>query len=246
MKIAVICAMEEELAPFRINSEVTSREVMGKTVIEHAVREGRELLLVESGIGKVNAAVATTLVADRHRPDLIINTGSTGAFDAALKVGDVVIPTSYIYGDVDATCFGYAWGQMPQMPPSYEIDAAWLERLRVIAQEEQGNLPYRLDFGLALTLDSFMSEGERVQGILEKLPDTKVSDMEGLAIVEVGQRYEIPVIAVKSVSDIAGHGAESADSFDENVELAGRHAVHFTEFLLRSLGCEEAAAEPQA
>ncbi|OWR29962.1 5'-methylthioadenosine/S-adenosylhomocysteine nucleosidase [Saccharibacillus sp. O23] len=240
MKIAVICAMEEEIAPLRERSSIGAREVTGKTIIEHAIWEGEELLLVECGIGKANAAVGAALLADRHRPDLIINSGSAGAFDPSLAVGDVVVPTTYVYGDVDATCFGYAWGQMPQMPAAYDIDEAWLGRLRGIAREQAHALPYRIDFGLALTLDSFMSDGDRVQGILAQQPETKVSDMEGLAIVEVGQRYGIPVVAVKAVSDIAGHGAESADSFDENVDLAGRHAVQFTELLIRAARGERA------
>ncbi|OWA33396.1 5'-methylthioadenosine nucleosidase [Saccharibacillus sp. O16] len=242
MRIAVICAMEEEIAALREQAVVSQREVVGKTVIEHTLWEGQELLLVECGIGKANAAVGAALVADRHHPDLIINSGSAGAFDPALAVGDVVIPTTYIYGDVDATCFGYAWGQMPQMPAVYDIDDSWLKRLRTIAQEQSASLPYHLRFGLALTLDSFMSDGDRVREILKQQPETQVSDMEGLAIVEVGQRYGIPVVAVKAVSDIAGHGAESADSFDANVELAGRHAVHFTEFLIRAARAEHSGS----
>lgn len=240
MRIAVICAMEEEIASLRERSVIGAREVTGKTIIEHAIWEGQELLLVECGIGKANAAVGAALLAERHRPDLIINSGSAGAFDPSFSVGDVVVPTTYVYGDVDATCFGYAWGQMPQMPAAYEIDETWLRRVREIVRDQADTLPYRIDFGLALTLDSFMSDGERVQGILDQQPDTKVSDMEGLAIVEVGQRYGIPVIAVKAVSDIAGHGAESADSFDENVELAGRHAVQVTELLIRAARAEQA------
>lgn len=240
MKIAVICAMEEEIAALRERSQIGAREVTGKTIIEHAIWEDQELLLVECGIGKANAAVGAALLAERHRPDLILNSGSAGAFDPSLSVGDVVVPTTYVYGDVDATCFGYAWGQMPQMPAAYEVDETWLRRVREIVRDRADSLPYRIEFGLALTLDSFMSDGDRVQGILDQQPDTKVSDMEGLAIVEVGQRYGIPVIAVKAVSDMAGHGAESADSFDENVELAGRHAVQVTELLIRAARAEHA------
>lgn len=62
------------------------------------------MILVESGIGKVNAAVAATLVIERCKPDVIINTGTSGAFAAGLNVSDVIVATQYVYGDVDATC----------------------------------------------------------------------------------------------------------------------------------------------
>ncbi|AZS13868.1 5'-methylthioadenosine/adenosylhomocysteine nucleosidase [Paenibacillus lutimineralis] len=231
MRIAIITAMEEEMAPFRSQALITSKTQVGKVIIEEATYRGQPLVLVESGIGKVNAAVATTLLIERHQPDLILNSGSAGAFGAGLSVGDVVVATQYIYGDVDATCFGYEPGQVPQMPAKYDLDAVWLDRAKGVAAAAE--LPYSLDFGLVLTLDSFMSEAERVEGIKSTFPAVKVSDMEGLGIVQAAAQYGIPVLAVKAVSDIAGHGAVTANSFDDNLDDVATHAAHFTDLLVQ-------------
>ncbi|WP_018758997.1 5'-methylthioadenosine/adenosylhomocysteine nucleosidase [Paenibacillus terrigena] len=233
MRIAIITAMEEEMAPFRSESRITSRSQVGKVIVEEAIYRDRPLILVESGIGKVNAAVAVTLLIERYQPDLIINAGSSGAFAEGLKVGDVVVATQYRYGDVDATCFGYEHGQVPQMPAKYDLNSDWVDVARQAAAEAE--LPYALDFGLVLTLDSFMSESERVEWIKSTFPTVKVSDMEGLAIVQAAAQYGIPVIAVKAVSDITGHGADSADSFDNNLDDVAKHAAHFTELLVQQI-----------
>lgn len=233
MRIAIITAMEEEITPFRSQAQITARTQVGKVIIEEAVYRGKALILVESGIGKVNAAVATTLLIERYQPDLILNSGSAGAFGAGLSVGNVVVATQYIYGDVDATCFGYEPGQVPQMPASYDLDAVLLDQARRVAAAAE--LQYSLDFGLVLTLDSFMSEPERVEGIKSTFPAAKVSDMEGLGIVQAAAQYGIPVLAVKAVSDIAGHGGVTANSFDDNLDAVAAHAAHFTDLLIQHL-----------
>ncbi|GGH11510.1 5'-methylthioadenosine/adenosylhomocysteine nucleosidase [Paenibacillus segetis] len=233
MRIAIITAMEEEMAPFRSQSQIKVKTQVGKVIIEEVIYRGEPLILVESGIGKVNAAIATTLLIERYKPDLIINSGSAGAFAAGLSVGDVIVATQYVYGDVDATCFGYEPGQVPQMPAKYELNAAWLDMARQTATA--ADLPYFLDFGLVLTLDSFMSESERVEGIKSTFPSVKVSDMEGLGIVQAAAQYGIPVLAVKAVSDIAGHGSVTANSFDDNLDVAAEHAAHYTKLLVQQI-----------
>lgn len=239
MKIALICAMEEEIAPLRNKVKVLKKTVIGKTIIEEVQLDGlekHELILVESGIGKVNAAVAATIVIERYTPDLLLNSGSAGGFDKELQVGDVVIPDFYTYGDVDATCFGYERGQVPQMQSGYPIDANWLDQVKAIYEQARHDISHKVDFGLALTLDSFMSDDEKVADIYTHFPSTKVSDMEGLAIIQAADQYGIPVIAIKAVSDIVGHGQESADSFDNNLWFAAERSIHFTQILLHKLG----------
>jgi adenosylhomocysteine nucleosidase len=207
---------------------------VGKVIVEEAIYRDQPIILVESGIGKVNAAVAVTLLIERYKPDLIINSGSSGAFADGLKVGDVVVATQYRYGDVDATCFGYEHGQVPQMPVKYDLDEEWVDLARQAAAVAD-KLPYSLDFGLVLTLDSFMSESERVEWIKSTFPSVKVSDMEGLAIVQAAAQYGIPVLAIKAVSDITGHGGDTADSFDDNLDDVAKHAAHFTELLVQQI-----------
>src|SRR5699024_8844645 len=77
---------------------------------------GIEVVVLKSGIGKVNAAIATTLVIERYNPRAIINTGSAGGFQHDLHVGDVVITTDLVQHDVDVTAFNYVHGQVPGLP----------------------------------------------------------------------------------------------------------------------------------
>lgn len=223
MRIAIITAMEEEMAPFRSQSQITVKTQVGKVIIEEVMYRDEPLILVESGIGKVNAAVAATLLIERYKPDLIINSGSAGAFASGLSVGDVIVATQYVYGDVDATCFGYEPGQVPQMPVKYDMNAAWLDMARQAATAT--DLPYFLDFGLVLTLDSFMSESERVEGI----KSTWAGHCTGRSAIWN------PLLAVKAVSDIAGHGSVTANSFDNNLDVAAKHAAHFTKLLVQQI-----------
>ncbi|TVY04246.1 5'-methylthioadenosine/adenosylhomocysteine nucleosidase [Cohnella terricola] len=233
MKIAFIAAMAQEIGPLRAKASLLNKVRIGKTTIEEAVLDEQPLLLVESGIGKVNAAVATTILIERHRPELIINIGSAGAFDRKLNVGDVVVATEFKYGDVDATNFGYAKGQVPQMPAAYPLAARWVDFvLHTIANHK---FSYAVDHGLVLTLDSFMSSQRRVEQTLHDFPTVKVSDMEGLAIVQAADQYGIPVIGIKAVSDHAGEEEGSTASFTENLHYAADTSSHFAELLLRQL-----------
>ena len=81
--------------------------------------ENHEVVLVKSGIGKVNAAMATTLLLQTFKPDVVLNTGSAGGFLETLEVGTVVISDEVRHHDVDVTVFGYEHGQVPGLPAAY-------------------------------------------------------------------------------------------------------------------------------
>lgn len=115
MKIGIIGAMEEEI--LLLKSKMSNKKEWTEAkadFIEGQIGEV-EVVLVRCGIGKVNAALTTTLLLAKHDIDLIVNTGSAGGIGAGLHVGDVVIASEMAYHDVDATVFGYSIGQVPQM-----------------------------------------------------------------------------------------------------------------------------------
>lgn len=92
-----------------------SRFIQGKL-------EGKEVVLLKSGIGKVNAAMATTILHERYQPTAVINTGSAGGLDTSLSIGDIVISDRVVHHDVDVTAFDYQYGQIPSMPLYFESD----------------------------------------------------------------------------------------------------------------------------
>src|SRR6476620_6944191 len=99
MKIAIIGAMEEEVLLLREKLENREQEVIAGSEFTKGMYNGVEVVLLKSGIGKVNAALSTTLLLDRYKPDYVINTGSAGGFHPSLNVGDVVISSEVRHND---------------------------------------------------------------------------------------------------------------------------------------------------
>ena len=218
MKIAIVAAMKEELHPFE-EHYVPRQEVFSKGPIR-ILEVHENLYLVQSGIGKANAAATAAWLCDKVQPELIINTGTTGSFNEDFSLADVIVSTKFGYSDVDATGFDYTWGQVPQMPESYPVDSELKERVVRILQERITE--FGIHSGFIATSDSFMSSIETVQNIRKHLPDIVASDMESTPLVQVAYFYDIPVLNIRGVSDHVG--GEAPDTFEATLELASRHA----------------------
>lgn len=218
-KIGIIGAMEEETRILLQSLEQSeTKEIAGSTYLSGVI-DDVPVTLVQSGIGKVNAAVATTILLHEFKTDVVINTGSAGAIATGLKIGDVVLSNRLAYHDADARVFGYDMGQIPQMPPAYEADA---ELVRVMNQAaEQAGLQTLT--GEIVTGDSFVSARESLQTIKEHFPDALVTEMEGAAIAQVCWRFNVPFVVVRAVSDSADE--EASVNFDEFIVEAGRKSA---------------------
>lgn len=111
MKIGIIAAMEEELKLLVENLDnKTEHDVLGNTYYEGKLGN-HQVVLVQSGIGKVMSAMSVAILSDHFGVDVVINTGSAGAVAPGLKIGDVVVADKLVYHDVDVTAFGYDYGQ---------------------------------------------------------------------------------------------------------------------------------------
>ncbi|WP_035445079.1 5'-methylthioadenosine/adenosylhomocysteine nucleosidase [Atopococcus tabaci] len=218
-KIGIIGAMEEETRILLQSLEQSeTKEIAGSTYLSGVI-DDVPVTLVQSGIGKVNAAVATTILLHEFKTDVVINTGSAGAIGTGLKIGDVVLSNRLAYHDADARVFGYDMGQIPQMPPAYEADAE-LVRVMNQAAEEAG---LQTLTGEIVTGDSFVSARESLQAIKEYFPDALVTEMEGAAIAQVCWRFNVPFVVVRAVSDSADE--EAGVNFDEFIVEAGRKSA---------------------
>ncbi len=134
MKFGIICAMEEELKTLRealVNEKVVA--IKDITFYDGTIDQ-QEVVLVQSGIGKVQAGMTTALMITNFDVDVVINSGSAGGIGAGLAVGDVVVATKTAYHDVDATAFDYEYGQLPQQPLYYETDANWVKQIMAAAR----------------------------------------------------------------------------------------------------------------
>ncbi|MGE7836892.1 5'-methylthioadenosine/S-adenosylhomocysteine nucleosidase [Viridibacillus arvi] len=225
MKIAVIGAMEEEVELLRATLENTTSTTIANSEYTTGTYKGHEVILLKSGIGKVNAGMSTTILLHQFKPDVVINTGSAGGFDENLEVGAVVISDEVRHHDVDATIFGYEMGQVPQMPAAFKSD----EKLRKVAEEAVAELgEHQFATGLISTGDSFMNDPERVALVRSHFPQMKAAEMEAAAVAQVCHQFGTPFVVIRALSDIAGK--ESNVSFEEFLPVAAKHS---TEIVLR-------------
>jgi len=230
MKIAIIGAMEEEVEILRNKMEEVQQETIAGCEFNIGKLHGTDVVLLKSGIGKVNAAMSTAILLEKYTPDVVINTGSAGGFSPELKVGDVVISTDVVHHDVDVTIFGYAYGQVPQLPPTFKAD----EKLIAVAEEAAKKIEkVQVVKGLIATGDSFMNDSKRVEFVRGKFPELQASEMEAAAIAQVAYQFGVPFIIIRALSDIAGK--ESNISFEAFLETAAIHSSQLVENIVQQL-----------
>ena len=194
----VVAAMEEEIAPYEQRADhLAHRRNVGSARSVVATIGGRQLLLIRSGVGAVNAVTATTLAIHAVRTTLVVSTGSAGGLGQYVRVGDVVVGNDHAFADADATAFGYVRGQIPAMPASYPGTPMIVERAR--------NRPGVL-VGQMISGDSFI-DGRTVNTYRGYFPDALTADMETTAIAQTCHAFDIPYVAVRGVSDLCGPDA---------------------------------------
>lgn len=230
MKVAIIGAMEEEVAILREKIENRNDTTVANCEFYTGTLHGVDVILLKSGIGKVNAAMSTTILLERFQPDVVINTGSAGGFLASLNVGDIVISTEVAHHDVDVTAFGYAYGQVPGLPARYASD----EKLINIAEKSAANIrDVQVAKGLIATGDSFMHDPARVEFVRTQFPELCAVEMEAAAIAQVCHQFGVPFVVIRALSDIAGK--ESNVSFEQFLHKAALHSSELVQAMVNEL-----------
>ncbi|WP_102026946.1 5'-methylthioadenosine/S-adenosylhomocysteine nucleosidase [Salirhabdus sp. Marseille-P4669] len=219
MIVGIIGAMDEEIELLKSSMEIEKEETIAGSIFIKGTLKGQPVVLLKSGIGKVNAAMSTTILHERFSPDYVINTGSAGGFAAELNVGDLVISEKIVHHDVDVTAFDYDYGQVPKLPTYYEGDTKLISLAINVAKQMDVNTVT----GLIATGDSFMSDQDRVNFVREKFPDLKAAEMEAAAIAQVCYQYKTPFVIIRALSDIAGK--DSSVSFDQFLDTAAKNAA---------------------
>lgn len=220
MKIGVIGAMAQEVELLKEKLEgCQTWSKAGATFYQGRIGN-HEVIVVQSGIGKVLASITTSLLIQQYGVELVINTGSAGGIGQGLAVGDIVIADQLAYHDVDATVFGYAYGQVPGgMPLYYAAHQDFAALMNQAAKETQ----HQVKSGLIVTGDSFIADPERLSEILNHFPEALACEMEGAAIAQTALQFDVPCLVVRAMSDTADHDATV--SFDEFIELAGKRSA---------------------
>lgn len=217
MKIGIIGAMEQEVAILK--SQLANCETYQKAgcTFYTGTLNGADVVLLQSGIGKVAAAVGTAVLLEVFQPDVVLNTGSAGGFDSSLNVGDVVISTEVRYHDADVTAFGYEIGQMAQQPAAFQSD----EKLMAVAEKALATMgDIHAVRGLICTGDAFVCSADKQAFIREHFPSVVAVEMEAAAIAQACHQFNVPFVVVRAISDVADK--ESPMSFEEFLPLAAK------------------------
>ncbi|MDE8744622.1 5'-methylthioadenosine/S-adenosylhomocysteine nucleosidase [Pectobacterium polaris] len=229
MKVGIIGAMEQEVTLLR--DRIENRQTFQRAGCEIYTGQinGVDVALLKSGIGKVSAALGTTLLLEHSEPDVVINTGSAGGLAPTLNVGDIVVSDEVRYHDADVTAFGYEPGQMAGCPAAFLAD----EKLITLAQEVIAELQLNAVRGLVVSGDAFINGAEPLARIRTTFPKAIAVEMEATAIAHVCHQFAVPFVVVRAISDVADKASHL--SFDEFLSVAAQQSTRMVEAILAKL-----------
>lgn len=232
MKIGIIGAMEVEVDYLKaqMKDRVTTK------IADMAFCEGHlggvSVVVVRSGVGKVNAAACMQVLATRFGVDGVINTGVAGSLDGRLDVGDILVSTDAVYYDVDVTVFGYRLGEVPEMG-IYNFRAD--ERLRAAAVAAVAAAAPEVSCieGRVASGDRFVRDSQ-TKASIRKTSGASCCEMEGCAIAQVAWLNHVPFVIVRAISDKAD--GSDIDDYPTFEKVAARHCAQIVEHMLATMG----------
>ncbi|MFD1261349.1 5'-methylthioadenosine/adenosylhomocysteine nucleosidase [Entomomonas asaccharolytica] len=229
--IAIIGAMAEEvealvsyLTEAALYEKLSSVYYLGKLV-------DKEVVVFQSGVGKVGAALSTAYVLEHFSPKFVINIGSAGGFDPKLSVGDVVISSEVRYHDVDVTLVGCEYGQIPNMPAAFEANKQLVEVAQNVVQQHSN---HKAMTGLICTGDCFMSDKAVVKLVRNRFPEMIAADMEAAAVGHTCYLYDCPFVVIRAISDVVDQPDNKIDFFSF-LQIAARNSADIVANMVKQL-----------
>lgn len=214
--IGIIGAMDSEVASLCDKLENAEQLFIGNLEFHKGKLNGKDAVIVKSGIGKVNAALCAQTLIIKFNVSCIINTGIAGATGGKLSIFDFVVSEEAVYHDVDTTAFGYKIGQLPGMPETFKADAKLVEKAITAFHSTEYAKEHKIVAGRIASGDQFISAGDKKKFIKDNFNPLCV-EMEGSAIAHTCTLYKTPFIIVRCMSDMADETVESTYSFNEDV-----------------------------
>ena len=229
--IGIIGAMEVEVAILKEKMEDVRIIKKASMDFYEGILAGKKVVVVRSGIGKVNAGICAQILADVFSVDAIINTGIAGSLNKNINIGDIVLSTDVVQHDMDATGFGYRKGQIPQMPVFF-FNAD--DNLRRLAAEvcKEVNPDIQVFEGRIASGDQFVCDQDVKNRIVSEF-SAYATEMEGAAIGQAAYLNEIPFLVVRAISDKADGSAQM--DYSEFEKAAVDHSVRLTLNMLARL-----------
>ena len=204
-KLGIIGAMQEEVETLLALMENKKELHKAGSVFYEGVLEGLNVVIVQCGVGKVNAAMCTQVLCDLFDVTHIVNTGIAGSLCADLDIGDLVVSRDAMYHDFDCVHFGYEMGRVPGMDVvAFPADAGMMDLAYAAAEAVN---PGHTKVGRVASGDLFVAEKAAKEAIIAKT-GALCTEMEGAAIAQTAYRNGIPFVILRAISDKADDSAE--------------------------------------
>ena len=230
-KIGIIGAMELEVEALKEQMDVKNIIEKASMKFYEGMLRGKDVVIVQCGIGKVNAGICVQILADLFQVDAVINTGVAGSLRAEINIGDIVVSTDACEHDMDVTALGYKQGIIPQMKESFfKADRQLVEAAIEVCREVNPDI--NVYEGRVLSGDQFIS-GEEIKNKLIDLFDGSCTEMEGAAIAHAAFLNEIPYVVIRAFSDKADGSAHM--DYPEFERAAAAHSAKLVENLVKRL-----------
>ena len=227
-KIAIIGAMDCEINDIKKEITDLKEQNYADLKIFTGTINNKFVILAQSGVGKVNAALNTQYIIDTFKPDIIINTGVAGGIADGLDVGDIVIGTYLVQHDFDVTVLGYARGYMctgedKDKPTKFYCDKELVEKFQSSLQQ---NMPAKkIHQGVIASGDKFIS-GKEIKKEINEYFGALAVEMEGCAVAQVATRNKIPFVLTRAISDLAdSKSAEDQNEFERKMSKVSTQTI---------------------
>lgn len=204
--LGIIGAMSQEVENLKQAMNCVEVEKVAGMEFYAGKLKGRDVVVVRSGIGKVNAAICSQVLVDRYDVAAIINTGIAGSLRNEINIGDIVLSKDTLQHDMDATGFGYPLGQIPQMDQSvFEGDTHMIEMAKECCAQVVPEIGVHV--GRVVSGDQFVSDRVKKVWLTETFQGY-CTEMEGAAIAQTAYLNRIPFLIIRAISDKADDSAE--------------------------------------
>lgn len=223
MKVyGIIAAMQEEMKEIKnIMTEIKEEKIYELIFFKGKINN-QDVLLVEAGIGKVNASRVTQILIDNFKVDAIINIGVAGSANDELSIGDIVIGKQIVQHDFDITAFGHPKGYISNIGQYVESDNKLIEKMEQTIIKLVNN-EYKIKIGIIASGDIFCTELKMKEKIRAKF-NADAIEMEGAAIAQVCKLDKIPFIVIRSISD--NPNGKNEVTFDHYLEKASKRCAN--------------------
>lgn len=214
--IGIIGAMDTEIKNLVSNLKDTQITEYGGLKYYKGILNGKDVVVVKSGVGKVNAALCAQYLAIHFNVEKIINTGIAGAAGKGLGVFDFVVSDEAVYHDVDISIFGYEKGQLPGLPKTFVADLELADKAVTAFRKSVYASDHKIVKGIVASGDQFIAEKAVKDRIIENFKPMCV-EMEGAAIAHACALNNVPFVIIRCLSDCADDSAGNTYEFNEDV-----------------------------